>query len=108
MFKNKRILITQPLIRGFNGSTIVTLELAEEFQKLGAKVTVYTCDYAEPAKSCFVKKHIKVDAAQDNPSYKLTDFDYIWVHSQILPISLINALSTKIPAKTPPKRLLAK
>ena len=114
MFKGKRILITQPIVRGFAGSTLVTLELAEQFQKFGAKVTVFTCDYADPAKTCFEQKKIKVDVdqdspkykikvdvAHDSPQYKLQDFDYIWVHSQILPISIIQELSQKLPNKKP-------
>ena len=95
MFKNKRILITQPIIRGFNGSTLVALELATTLQNLGAKITIYTCDFAEPASDYFKKAKLHVDTIQDNPKYKLSDFDYIWVHSQILPISIIEALSFK-------------
>lgn len=101
MLKNKRILITQPLICGFNGSTLVTLELATELQRMGAKVTIYTCAYADPAKKHFEKQQIKVDVANDNPSYKLSDFDYVWVHSQIIPISLLRELANGTPAKMP-------
>ena len=101
MFKNKRILITQPILRSINGSTVVTLELAKYLQQQGAKVTIYTCDYARPAQSYFAKSQIQVDTAKDSPQYKLTDFDYIWIHSQILPISLINQLSTRLPSKLP-------
>ena len=92
MFKNKRFLITQPMIRGLNGSTAVTLELATTLQNLGAKVTVYTCDLGEPASTCFKNANIHVDQASENPSYKLANFDYVWVHSQILPASLVKAL----------------
>lgn len=101
MFKNKRFLITQPAIRSINGSTVVTLELANQLLSMGAKVTIYTCDFAEPAKSYFESSNIKVDIAENEPKYKLTDFDYIWVHSQILPISIINELTKKLP-NTPP------
>ena len=99
--KNKRFLITQPLVRGINGSTVVTLELAEELQRLGAKVTVYTCDHGEPAKNYYLQKGITVNVAKDNPDYKLSDFDYIWVHSQILPPCIIKQLSQKLPSKMP-------
>lgn len=101
MFKNKRFLITQPAIRSINGSTVVTLELANQLLSMGAKVTVYTCDFAEPAKSYFESSNIKVDIAENEPKYKLTDFDYIWVHSQILPISIIDELTKKIPNNPP-------
>lgn len=94
MFKNKRFLITQPMIRGLNGSTAVTLELAKALKTLGAKVTIYTCDLGEPASICFKDASLHVDQASENPSYKLADFDYVWVHSQILPVSLVNELIT--------------
>ena len=79
MFKNKRFLITQPIIRGFNGSTLVTLELATTLQNLGAKVTLYTCNYAKPASTYFQKANLHVDTLKDNPNYKLSDFDYILI-----------------------------
>lgn len=101
MFKNKRFLITQPALRSINGSTVVSLELANTLQQLGAKITIYTCDYAEPAKTLFTKNQIKVDLAENHPQYKLQDFDYIWVHSQILPLSLLQQLSRKLPTKLP-------
>ena len=89
------------MIRGICGSTMVTLELAEKLQNLGATVTIYTCDYGIPAKSIFETKHLKIDTFQNNPKYKLSDFDYIWVHSQVLPLSIIDALSHKLPSKVP-------
>ncbi len=102
MFNNKRFLITQPMIRGFNGSTLVTLELATTLQKLGAKVTIYTCDLAKPAAPHFQKANLKVDTITDEPNYKLTDFDYIWIHSQILPISIVKQLTgAKLPKHLP-------
>ena len=78
MFENKRFLITQPSIRGFNGSTLVALELATALQKLGAKVTLYTCDFAKPASTYFQKANLHVDTLQDNPNYKLSDFNKIF------------------------------
>lgn len=101
MLKNKKILITQPIIRSINGSTIVSLELALALKNQGAEVTIYTCDYHNPAKAFFEKNHFKVDVASSNPQYKLQDFDYIWVHSQIIPISILNQLAQKLPAKLP-------
>ena len=68
MFKNKRFLITQPMIRGLNGSTAVTLELAKALKTLGAKVTIYTCDLGEPASTCFKDASLHVDQASENPS----------------------------------------
>ena len=83
------------MIRGINGSTMVTLELATTLNQLGAKTTVYTCDYDNPAKKIFENQNIQVVTSDDNPKFKLNDFDYVWVHSQILPTSLIKGLSRK-------------
>jgi len=54
--KNKHFLITQPIICGLWGSTIVTLELADFLQKNGAKVSVYTYFCDNPAKFFLIKK----------------------------------------------------
>ncbi len=97
----KRFLITQPMMHWICGSTIVTLELAEYLKSQGAKVTIYTCFYDEPLKSICQKRKIKVHESKNRPQYKLTDFDYIWVHSQILPLSLVEALGKKLPSKMP-------
>ncbi len=101
MFNGKRFLITQPMIRGFNGSTLVALELATTLQKLGAKVRVYTCDFSAPASAYFKKAGIQVDSISDRPNYKLSDFDYVWVHSQILPTSLVEELANARNKKRP-------
>ena len=83
------------MIRGFNGSTLVALELATALKKLGAKVEVYTCDFAKPASIYFEKAGIDVTTFKDELDYNLSDFDYVWVHSQILPISLVKKMSTE-------------
>ncbi len=90
----KKVLITQPIICGINGSTVVTLELAEYFMSLGAKVVVYTCSYDEPAKTFYKAKGIEVVVAKDNPRLHIADFEYIWVNSQILPESIVDDLRT--------------
>ncbi len=101
LLSGKRVLITQPMIRGFAGSTVVTLELAVALTNLGAKVTVYTCDYNNPMRSIFEAKKIKVTKSTDCPVYKLADFDYVWIHSQILPISLVEDLANTHKQKKP-------
>lgn len=95
----KRFLITQSSLRLLAGSEIVTLELADFLQKQGAKVLVYTCYFADPIKKFYDEKNIKVDISGDN--IFLEDFDYIWVHHQILPISIVNQLISKRPPKMP-------
>lgn len=91
-YKGKRFLINQPLIHGINGSTIVTLELADFLQKNGAKVDIFTLTLQEPAKTLFLDRGLNVAAVQNNPDYRLEDYDYIWVHSQVLPPSIIDDL----------------
>lgn len=90
--RGKKILITQPLIHPINGSTTVTLELAAFLQSLGAKVIVFTPTLASPSKDHFEKNNIRVDVAQDAQKYNIEDFDYIWVHSQIIPESIVEQL----------------
>lgn len=97
----KRFLITQPMMHWICGSTVVTLELAEYLKSQGAIVTIYTCFYDEPIKSICKNKKITVHESKKHPRYKLSDFDYIWVHSQVLPLSIVEALSKKLPAKMP-------
>lgn len=99
--KDKKILITQPMIHGINGSTTVTMELAEYLQSEGVAVVVYTHHYDEPARKFFEQKNINVVCSQDEPQYRLSDFDYIWVHSQVVPVSIIKALGSKLPKRMP-------
>lgn len=100
-YANKRFLITQPMIYGYNGSTMVTVELAEYLQSQGGEVTVYTYAYYYPIKSEVDSKNIKVVVASDDDKLSLSDFDYIWVHSQVLPLSIVDDLADKLPQKMP-------
>lgn len=100
-YKGKRFLITQPMIYGYNGSTMVTIELAEYLQSRGSEVTVYTYAYDYPIKSEVDSKNIRVVVASDDDSLSLNDFDYIWVHSQVLPLSIIDELSRELPKNMP-------
>ena len=99
--KGKRVLITQPMMHWICGSTVVALELAEYLQSEGAKVKIYTCFYDDPIKSICRKKKIQVDEYKDFPNYKLDEFDIVWVHSQVLPLSLVKALGEKLPKEMP-------
>jgi hypothetical protein len=97
----KSFLITQPMIHGLNGSTMVALELADYLQSQGAKVQVYTNVYKQPASLYFENKKLEVKTFSDAPEYELTSFDFIWIHSQVLPPSVIRQLSKELPAKMP-------
>lgn len=101
MYSGKRFLITQPMMYGYNGSTMVTVELAEYLQNMGCEVTIYTYVYDYPIKSEVDSKNIKVIIASDNDTLSLNDFDYIWVHSQVLPLSIIDELASELPLKLP-------
>jgi len=98
--KNKRFLITQNSLRMLAGSELVTLELASYLQSQGAKVIVYTCFFGNPIKNIFDKRNIEVIDKQD-AKLELKDFDYIWVHHQILPKSILEGLSKRLPENMP-------
>lgn len=97
----KRFLITQPIMFMIGGSSVVTIELAEYLIKNGAKVVVYACVLGDPVKTICEEKGIIVDEAKNTPNYKLSDFDYIWVHSQILPESLLRDIEKNPKQKMP-------
>lgn len=92
----KKILITQPIICGIGGSTVVTLELARYLRDIGADVTIYTCAYDFPARQYYEENSLKVYCADDNPQLHIKDFDYIWVNSQILPKSFLDDFTKPI------------
>jgi len=100
-FRGKRFLITQPVIHELNGSTVVTIELADYLRGHGASVIVYTCYKNDPVARLFNERGIKVVCADEEPKLKLEDFDYVWVHSQVLPISMIQELGGTLPKKLP-------
>jgi len=88
----KRFLITQPFLNVFCGSAIVTMELAEYLKSNGGIVEVYTYTYADPMKSEFEKRKIKVITTEDNYDFNLANYDYIWIHSNVLPEDLVKQL----------------
>lgn len=91
--RNKRFLITQNDIFSINGSSVIVLELAEYLQSLGARVTVYTYFLEDPLKTIFLERNIRVICSDEGLG--LNDFDFIWVHHQVLPLSIINELGQK-------------
>jgi len=86
--KGKRFLLTQNSLMFISGSEVSTLELADYLKSSGAEVVVYTYYFAEPVKRYFLEKDIKV-IDNDDEELKISDFDYIWVQHQILPIGII-------------------
>lgn len=91
-YEEKRFLICQPLIHNINGSTLVTFELAKYLKNKGSDVTVYTCTLDNPARELFEKSNLKVLTPNSSKNLKLRDFDYIWIHSQVLPKTIIEDL----------------
>jgi len=98
----KRFLITQSSLHWLAGSEVVTLELAQYLQSQGCQVIVYTYLLADPIKKYFDDSQIKVIAAND-AQLELTDFDYVWVHHQVLPASIIWQLGDNNRLKSVPR-----
>jgi hypothetical protein len=97
--RGKHFLITQSSLRLLAGSEINTLELAEYLQQAGASVLVYTYFLSDPIAHFFHKSRIKV--VTDDSKLKLQDFDYVWVHHQVVPISFVKQLAIGRAAKKP-------
>lgn len=91
--KGKRFLITQSSIHWIAGSEVYALELADYLQKKDAVVRVFTHYSDRPMKDFYVEKDIEV--VTDDSALSIDDFDYIWVHHQVLPQSIIGELGTK-------------
>ena len=88
------------MIAGITGSTVVVFELADFLIKQGAKVLIYTCFYGHPMRKFFEDKKIKVVCFDEEPELHFTDFDYVWVNSQIMPRSMIKDLKNKQTMRT--------
>ena len=99
-FSGKRFLITQPMIRSFCGSTMVTLELADYLSSVGAQVIVYTNIALDPALSSFKAAGIKVISSRDKYNLSLKNFDYVWVHSLTFPKQILEEMKC-LPKKVP-------
>lgn len=95
-YYKKKFLICQPIIGEINGSTMVTLELCEFLKAKGAEVKVFSYYYEDPAKKLFDNLKIKTYIFCEYPKLKTKDFDYVWIHSQTLPISIIESLNEGI------------
>jgi len=99
--RGKRFLITHTVVHEIMGSTVVALELAQYLRSAGADVVVYASYAAPPMLDHFAAAGIRVvdDAAAG--TLALGDFDYVWVHSQVLPLSLATELAAGLPSEPP-------
>lgn len=70
---------------------MVCAQVAEELQRMGASVVVLASSFTGPARSVFENKGIHVKVGEDLES-SIFDFDYVWVHSQLLPLSFVKQL----------------
>lgn len=89
--RGSSILLTHTLISNIMGSTMVCAQVAEELQRMGAAVTVLSSSFTGPARSVFESKGIHVEVGEDLER-SIYDFDYVWAHSQLLPLSFIEQL----------------
>lgn len=90
--KNERFLITQPMMHGFFGSTVVAIELAAFLKSQGAEVEIYTYTHApEIAKICR-ERQVKLVTPGEATQFRLLDYDYVWIHSQVFPENLVDEL----------------
>lgn len=97
----KRFLITHSIVHGIMGSTVVTLELAQFLQQRGAAVTVYAAFIGEPAAGLFRERGVELVDDETYPDLPLGDLDYVWVHSQVLPVPLVDRLGGPLPQRMP-------
>ena len=97
----KRFLICHSIVHDLMGSTIVTLDLATALQDAGAEVLVYAAFIGDPAMSLFAERSIRVvdDAGMTGVSF--TDFDHVWVNSQVLPEAMVDQLRAPLPEPMP-------
>lgn len=93
-FKNQRILICQPIMHAYCGSTVCAIEMAEYLLSQKAKVEIYTLTYASPIREECEQRKIKVHTFADQPDLKLKDYTFVWVCSQVLPVSIVKELKT--------------
>jgi hypothetical protein len=92
-----RILITQGELWSLTGSVVATLELAGQLQKLGHTVTIYSYAPGLPAVALFEARGLTVvqpGEEHGEAALRLGDFDFVWVHHQVLPRSFIIDLTT--------------
>lgn len=89
----KKWLITTPMVSRIMGSTVVAYELATQLKSMGDEVTIYTDFLGLPFSEYFENADISVVKAGDNLKLSIYDFDFVWAHSQVLPLSMIDELT---------------
>ena len=95
----KRFLITQTAFWSLRGSEMVAFELAEYLQSRGACVQIYTRHHAGAIAVETRRAGLTVITSKKH-AFRLEDYDYIWVHHQLLPPALLEQLADP-PAEMP-------
>lgn len=90
--KDKRFLITQPMMHSFCGSTVVTIELADYLKSEGAEVEIYSYTRAPEIADVCRERKIKLITPGETTRFRLLDYDYVWIHSQVFPEDLVGEL----------------
>ncbi|MFN8125138.1 MAG: hypothetical protein U0R64_01310 [Candidatus Nanopelagicales bacterium] len=98
----RRFLIAHSIVQRILGATVVTLELAEFLIERGAEVTVYAAFLGDPALSLFRERGVTVVDDRTFPDLRLTDLDVVWVHSQVVPLPILEQLAGPLPERMPP------
>lgn len=70
---------------------MVCAQVAEGLQGMGATVSVLSSSLTGPARAIFEDRDVRVIVGEDIGD-SLFDFDYVWVHSQLLPLSFVRQL----------------
>lgn len=89
---NKKILITHTLIAEYMGSTMVCLQVASTLKDMGANVVVVSSSFAAPMCHMFEDAGVDVVLETDSHYMNIRDFDYVWIHSQLLPVHMIEQI----------------
>lgn len=67
----------------------------------GALVTLYTYVSDESLRSEIADFGLNIVTASDTENLSIKDFDYVWIHSQVLLISIVRELSQPLLRKMP-------
>lgn len=94
MVNAERVLITQSVFSGIGGSEVQALELARYLRSRECSVTLYAWMVDSPMREILEQEQFHVITADGEEADKLSasDFDFIWVQHEVLPVSVLNGL----------------
>lgn len=97
----RRFLICHSIVHDLIGSTIVALDLATHLVDEGAEVVVYAAFIGDPAMTLFRDRRIEVVDDHGMEGRAFSDFDVVWVHSQVLPERMVDEFVGQVPERMP-------